>query len=403
MQNQHYSSYRWLIQALLLILQISLGLNFMAPTPLFTLIMGDFDISRGLVSLLISVVSIVLTLFLLPGGFLISKIGSKRAMAMSGLLMTAGLLAPLTDSFLILVILRFIFGIGAAISIPTTSAIIMEWFKPSERPFLNGINETGRAIGVAAGVSVAVPLANVGGWQMVFFFYAMIPLIGTVLWLIGGRTSGHVQEAGTESRFLDNIPLILNRNTLLIAVATIGPFALFIGYSSWLPTYYNEIQGMTTEKAGSIVAVMPLATAVATPFSGILLSKLGRRKPVLLFAGLTFPLFALGSFLMSGTILPIICVIALGILFALFIVTVLTIPMELPGVTANKVGIVTAAALTIGNGTTVLSPIFIGFLTDFTSSYLPALSIVAILPATLLLATMFLPETGPKAALRNGQ
>lgn len=384
-----------------MLFQISLGLNFMAPTPLFTLIMGDFDISRGLVSLLISVVSIVLTLFLLPGGLLISKIGSKRAMALSGVLMTAGLLAPLTDSFLLLVIMRFVFGIGAAISIPTTSAIIMEWFKPSERPFLNGINEMGRAIGVSVGVSIAVPLANVVEWQMVFFFYAMIPMVATVLWLAAARPSGHLEETGTEPGFWDNLPLILNRNTLLIAVGTIGPFALFIGYSSWLPTYYNEIQGMTTEKAGSIVAVMPLATAVATPLSGMFLSKLGRRKPVLLFTGLTFPLFALGSFLTSGTILPIVCVIALGILFALFIVTILTIPMELPGVTANKVGIVTAAALTIGNGTTVLSPIFIGALTDFMNSYLPALSIVAILPVTLLLTTVFLPETGPKAAVKN--
>ena len=384
-----------------MIFQISLGLNFMAPTPLFTLIMGDFDISRGLVSLLIAVVSIVLTLFLLPGGFLISKIGSKRAMALSGVLMTAGLLAPLTDSFLVLVILRFVFGVGAAISIPTTSAIIMEWFKPSERPFLNGINEMGRAIGVSAGVSVAVPLANVVGWQMVFFFYATIPMVATVLWLAAARPSDHFEETGTEPSFRDNLPLIVNRNTLLIAVATVGPFALFIGYSSWLPTYYNEIQGMTTEKAGSIVAAMPLATAVATPLSGMLLSKLGRRKPVLFFTGLAFPLFALGSFLTSGTILPIVCVIALGILFALFIVTILTIPMELPGVTANKVGIVTAAALTIGNGTTVLSPIFIGSLTDFMNSYLPALSIVAILPVALLLATTFLPETGPKATVRN--
>jgi MFS family permease len=403
MQNQHRSTDRWLIQALLMVFQISLGLNFMAPTALFTLIMGEFDISRGFVSLLISVVSIVFALFLLPGGLLVAKIGSKKAMSMSGVLMAAGLLVPLTDSFLILVILRFIFGIGAAISIPTTSAIIMEWFPPSERPLFNGINESGRAIGVAVGVFVAVPLTNVVGWQMVFFFYAMIPMVATVLWLIGGRASDHVQEAGTGSRFRDNIPLILNRNTLLIAVCCLGPFALFIGYSSWLPTYYNEIQGMTTEKAGSIVAVMPLATAAATPFSGILLSKLGRRKPVLLFAGLVFPLFALGSFLMSGTILPIICVIALGILFAMFIVTVFTIPMELPGVTANKVGIVTAAALTIGNGVAVLSPIFIGFLTDFMGSYLPAMSIIAILPLTLLIAARFLPETGPKAVLRTRQ
>ena len=80
MQDRQYSSYRWTIQGILIFMQISLGLNFMAPTPLFTLIMDDYGINRGLVSLLISAPIIVLTISLLPSGILIAKIGSKRAM-----------------------------------------------------------------------------------------------------------------------------------------------------------------------------------------------------------------------------------------------------------------------------------------------------------------------------------
>ena len=176
-----------------------------------------------------------------------------------------------------------------------------------------------------------------------------------------------------------------------------GPFALFIGYSSWLPTYYNEVHGMTIERSSSLVAVLPFVAAIATPLSGIIVSKLGIRRPILIMAGLTFPLLAFGSFMITSTILITICIIGLGSMFALYIVTILTIPMELPGIDASKVGIVTAGALTIGNGTAVFSPIFIGSFTDLTGSYTPALSIVAIMPLLMIISGLLLPETGRRA------
>ena len=397
MQDRQYSSYRWTIQGVLIFMQIGLGLNFMAPTPLFTLIMEDYGINRGLVSLLVSAPIIVLTISLLPSGILISKIGSKKAMAIGGLLMSSGLLAPLFDSFVMMVLMRLLFGVGAAICLPVTSSILMEWFKPNELPILNGVNESGRSVGVAIGLLFAVSIANVFGWDMVFFFFGLLPMFATVLWLVGGRSVSVVEEQSDEVSLSNNIDLIFNRNTLLIAIASMGPFALFIGYSSWLPTYYNEVHGMTIERSSSLVAVLPFVAAIATPLSGIIVSKLGIRRPILIMAGLTFPLLAFGSFMITSTILITICIIGLGSMFALYIVTILTIPMELPGIDASKVGIVTAGALTIGNGTAVFSPIFIGSFTDLTGSYTPALSIVAIMPLLMIISGVLLPETGRRA------
>ena len=397
MEDRQYSSYRWTIQGILIFMQISLGLNFMAPTPLFTLIMDDYGINRGLVSLLISAPIIVLTISLLPSGILIAKIGSKRAMVIGGLLMSSGLIAPLLDSFTMMVLMRLLFGIGAAICLPVTSSILMEWFKPNELPILNGINESGRSVGVAIGLLSAVSIANVFGWDIVFFFFGVLPIISTVLWIVGGRSVDVVQEQSDEFSLSNNIDLIFNRNTLLIAIASIGPFALFIGYSSWLPTYYNEVHGMTIERSSSLVAILPFVAAIATPLSGIIVSKSGIRRPILIVVGLTLPVLAIGSFMMTSTILIAICIIGLGSIFALYIVTILTIPMELPGVDASKVGIITAGALTIGQGVSVLSPIFIGSFTDFTGSYIPALSVVAIMPLLMIISGLFLPETGKLA------
>ena len=396
MQQEQYSSHRWVIQSMLMILQVGMGLNFMSLTPLFTVIMSDYDISRSSVSLLVSATIIVITITLLPGGLLIAKIGSKRAMTLAGFLMSAHLLTPFVDSFLPLVLLRFMFGMGVAITIPATSAITVEWFKPNELPLLNGINESGRALGVSAGVFIAVPITNIIGWDMTLFAFGIIPLVGTFIWMIGGRSNESLANVEPPFSLKNNIPLMLNRNTLLLAAGMAGAFAVFIGFSSWLPTYYNETRGMPLAKASSVVAVMPLMSAVLNPVSGLIQSKLGRRKPMLIMSGLMLPVFAMGSFLLTNQVVMMICIMGLGAIFSIFIVAALTIPMELPGVSASKVGIVTAAVLTMGNLAGVVSPIFVGTLTDFIGSYIPAFSVLALTPLTLVLVGVLLPETGQR-------
>ena len=389
MINSQYSNYRWVIQSVLFLIQIGLGLNFMAPSPLFLSIMENYDINKGIVGLLISSVTFVMALFLLPGGFLISKIGSKNAMILSGSLMSAGLLLPFVNSFAVVILLRILFGIGAAISIPTTSAITMEWFKPKELSIINGINESGRALGVSLGALLAIPIANGVGWNMTLVFYSMIPAIATLFWIIGGRTS-KTKVNETHFSLNENLPFIFNRNVLLLAIGTIGPLTLFVGYSAWLPTYYNEFKDMTLAEAGSIVSIIPLVNAVCNPISGVILSKFNSRKLLLICSGLVLPAFAFGSVFAVNEIFLIISVAGIGIFMSIFIVSIITIPMELPNVDASKVGIVTAAILTTGNFASVVSPIFIGTFTDYTGSYLPALIIIAIMPLTLIIPGCFL-------------
>ena len=395
--EQQYTSQRWIIQSMLMLIQIGMGLNFMSPTPLFTTIMGEYDISRSIVSLLVSATIIMLTISLVPSGLVIGKIGSRRAMTLAGFFMSAQVLVPLIDSFHFLVVIRLMFGIGVAIGIPAASTLLIEWFKPSELPLLNGINEGARALGVAAGVFIAVPIANIIGWQMTLFCFGLIPCTGMFIWLIGGRSKETNANVEPALSIRENIPLMFNRNSGLLALGMAGGFALFIGFSSWLPAYYSESRGMTPEQAGSLVAVMPLLSAVTNPLSGLVQSKLGRRKPVLIFSGLMFPILAFGSFLLGNDILVALCVMGLGVTFSIFIVAVFTIPMELPGIGVNQVAIVTATVLTMGNFAGVISPIFVGSLTDAIGSYIPAFCVLALAPLTLVVAGIFLPETGRRS------
>ena len=365
-QHQEVSPYRWVIAASLLPLHIAMGLNLFAPAPLFPLIIDDYDLSRGTVSFLMVAVFVVFTIFLIPGGLIVVKLGPKKAIALSGFLMASGIFAAATSDFAALLPLRAAFGVGGGILLPATAAVIVQWFRPGERPVMNALNLAGQGTGVATAMFLSVPLAETLEWRSVLTVYGVFALLAATAWLILGRASAAVVVDSLPIRAI--VAILRDRNTLLLSLALVGPIAMFIGYSSWLPTYYNEEFDMPLQRATSIVAIPPLMGIVVNILSGFLLARLGLRRPLLLIRGMLLPLAAFGAFLFDSTPVIIVSIFVLGLSFWLFLPTLFTIPMELPGISSDKVAMVTAAVLTLGNACTVVAPLVVGATTDMLGS-----------------------------------
>ena len=374
-----------------------MGLNLFAPAPMFPLIIEDYNLSRGSVSLMMVTAFLVFTIFLIPGGIISTKLGTKGAVLVSGLLMTAGVFAPITSNLPAILPLRVAFAMGNAILLPASAAIIVQWFKTSERPIMNAVNLAAQGTGVAAAMFLSVPLAEALEWRTVLMVYGVFASLGTVVWLVFGRA---VQSDASSENTLSLkaiFGVIKERNTLLLSLAFVGPFAMFVSYSSWLPTYYNEEFDMPLQQASAILALLPLMGVVVNVLSGFLLARLGLHRPLLMVPGLLFPIGAFGAFYFNSIPIIIAAILVLGFCFWILLPTALTVAMELPGVTPGKVAMVTAAALTIGNASTVVSPFLVGVVTDMVGSYLPSLSVLAILPITAVIAAVKLPETGHRA------
>ncbi len=374
-----------------------MGLNLFAPAPMFPLIMEDYDLSRGSVSLMMVTAFLVFTIFLIPGGIISTRLGTKWAVLVSGLLMAAGVLAPLTSNLAAILPLRVAFAVGNGILLPTTAAVIVQWFKTSERPIMNAVNLAAQGTGVATAMFLSVPLAEALGWKNVLMAYGIFSSVGTAIWLVFGRAIISDATAESQTSVKAIFGVLRERNTLLLSLAFVGPFALFIGYSSWLPTYYNEEFDMPLQQASAILALLPLMGVVVNVLSGFLLARLGLHRPLMMAPGLLFPIGAFGAFYFNSIPIIIGAILLLGFCFWIFLPTALTVAMELPGVTMEKVALVTAAALTIGNASTVVAPFLVGVITDTIGSYVPSLSVLAIVPVTALIAAAALPETGHRA------
>ena len=381
-------------------LQLAVGLNILGPAPVFPLIMEDLGLTRATVSLLVAGVTMVITLSLIPGSLIISKLGSKRSVAIGGVLMSIGLLGIVGLNFWLLMLFRIALGLGIGLFFPGTTAIVTQWFNDKDRPIINGLNFGGQGLGISIGMFASVPLASAIGWETMLLSYSAVALVGALIWIIVGRSApvGATQLAPFPIQEVVNV--VRERNSIILAVSTIGPFAIFIGFSSWLPTFYHEELGMTLERSSALVSILPTVAGILNIGAGLLLALLGLRKPLLLSAAVLFPIAALGTFAVNDVGVIIASLVLLGCCFSMFIITLLTIPMELPGLSVEKVAVTTAAALTLGNLATVVSPLLIGFITDRTGSYTNSFYVLAICSLTVLVAGILLPETGPKRKSR---
>ena len=399
-QRPEASSYRWVIAGAILPLHVAIGLNLFSAAPLFPIIIEDYGVSRSTVSLLMVLVFLAFTLCLIPGGIVSSRLGTRRAVLLSGLLMSAGVLTPLTTDIATLLPFRMTFGLGGAILLPATASIIVEWFRPTERGVMNALMLAAQGTGVASAMFLSVPLADALEWRVVLMIYGCFAFVATLGWLVlgrGGRTAGSTPQTMTAR---DVFAALRERNTLLLSFALVGPFAMFIGYTSWLPTYYHEVFDMPLQQATAILALLPLMGVVVNLLSGFLLARLGLHRPMLAIPGLLFPIGAFGAFYFNNTPIILAAIIVLGFSFWLFLPTVFTIAMELPGVDMERVALVTAAVLTIGNASTVISPFMVGVVTDAVGSYVPSFAVLAVMPLTAVVAARSLPETGHRARRR---
>ena len=389
------SRYRFAIGASLLLLNISMGMSFLAVAPLFPLIINDFYIDRATASLLVGATSLVVALALVPGSIIAARLGAKTSLAFGGGLISVVALSPLADGFLALLATRLVFAIGSALVLGVTPTVVMRWFPENELPAVNGLNIFGQTLGVTFSMFMAPRLAEPLGWAGALSTFGCIALVATVIWLIVGRDP-RVVPGTTVRRFaMSDLPMVLkDRATILLALGAAGGIGTFITFSSWLPTFYTEQFGYSLERAGSLAALLSFCAILGSLLGATLPARFPRRRPFLIAAGLLIPVAALGCFTSSSPVLLYPSVALFGIIGAVFMPVVFTIPMELPHMTPERVGVAVAAVLSVGNLSGFVAPLFVGFLRDQTGAFSLGLGVVALSGFSLALAGYLIPETG---------
>jgi EmrB/QacA subfamily drug resistance transporter len=297
----------------------------------------------------INAYALVLAVLVITGGRLGDLFGTRRLFAVGVAVFTAASAAcGLAPSPGWLIAFRAVQGLGAALLMPQTLAIITMTFPPERRGAAFGIWGAVAGVATIAGPTVGGLLITAFDWRWIFFVnlpigvavlaltYVLIPVLrpgrrhrldytgvvlasAALLAICYGLVEGQTYDWGTITSFI-SIPLVLGVGVVLLAAFLVSqwlqqgheplvPFSVFrdrnfalmnfvsgtlvIGMMGiFLPftIYLQSVLGFSALKAGLTMAPASLISVFIAPVAGRMTDRIGGKY--ILITGLT--LFALG-------------------------------------------------------------------------------------------------------------
>ena len=277
-------------------------------TPAFPKIAAQLDIPKKSIGLLIIT-------FTLPGvfltpvlGVLADRLGRKRVLAPSLFLFAiAGGLCGFVRDFHVLLILRFIQGLGAAALGSLNITIIGDLFEGKKRITAMGYNASVLSIATASYPFIGGALAAIA-WYLPFFlpFFA-VPVGLAVIFGLQTREPSRAQHLrdylGSALKSVKRLRVIL-----YFSVSMMIFIILYGSYLTYLPIFLAERFRFDSLEIGLVMSVMSIVTAITAAQGGRIASILNEHWMMRLAFG--FYALAMLIFPFSGSVpallLPII-------------------------------------------------------------------------------------------------
>ena len=285
----------------------------------------EFNISNTEAGLIISLFFGGYAIFQIPSGFIIKKIGVKKALS-GGMILTSvftGIMG-IVDTASHLKILRFLVGVAEApVAIGSTSTI-NNWFPPKEKGTASGIFLAGSKVGPLIVPPLCAWIIMTFGWRQIFIFFAIPGLLLSVFWyfMVANKPSESRFTSQAEADYIQSgekaeqtikkekeyklwwVDRIIRARKVTPLTSSAEVFRSWdiigtaMGYffmvgtvgvlMSWLPTYLIKVKHFAI-MSSALLAASPFAGTVIGNFAGGWLSDnvFGRRrKPLMIVSAI---------------------------------------------------------------------------------------------------------------------
>ncbi len=285
---------------------------------------------NGAIEWVIIAYLIVIAGVLLTVGRLADMVGRKNLWIAGLVVFTVGsAICGAAPTLLVLIIARAFQGLGGALIMSVSPAMLTSAFPPEERGRALGMNAVFVALGTSIGPTLGGLITASFSWRWIFYVNVPLGIVGVLATLFvlkerQARTRGRFDPAGAvllavglvtltlglsfgqewgwnspallvtlacsvlalallifvEQRVADPIidfSLLRNRVFVSANVSLIMAFLALFAVSFMLPFYLEELHGFSVVESGLLLSPLPLTIAVIAPFSGSLADKFGTR------------------------------------------------------------------------------------------------------------------------------
>jgi MFS family permease len=268
----------------------------MVVVSLFPFLKADWGLTDAQCGAMVSAVYWAIILFSFPISILIDRWSRKKSIGIMAVLWSLATMAcAFTRNFGQLFAARAAIGIGEAGYAPGGTAMISALYPEKRRAFMVGVWNSSIPLGMAAGIVIGGLIASHWGWRHAFGIVALPGLIIALLFLfvkdyktvglekkVDRELKGHL-AAGSSLDF-KSVPAVAatKKMTKMDIVRTFaatpsliltyfgfaGMMFTSISMSTFLPTYFERVQGFPLQKATLMASGIMLTSIIGSPLGG---------------------------------------------------------------------------------------------------------------------------------------
>ena len=230
-------------------------------------------------------------LFQAPSGRLADRFGPRRVLFLGTLwwaaftALTALVPAKLAASLAVLVIVRFLLGMGESITYPASNRLVAEWIPSQERGLANGLIFAGVGLGSAVTPPLIAYIIYHYGWRWSLWACGLIGLVIGGFWFyiardrpldhpwVSGEEGSHISAGlppatrSAESQSLPWRTIFASRNVWVLTASYFGFVYVAYIFFTWFFTYLSTVRGLNL-KASAGYSVLPFAAMAAGSLLG---------------------------------------------------------------------------------------------------------------------------------------
>ena len=253
-------------------------------TPAIPDILADFERSSQASGILVSAGSLAGIVMAPIAGFLADRLGRRIVLTVTLLIFGVfGGVAALAPTFEILLLARFLQGVGSAALVNLAVVLIGDNWTGLERTKLIGRNSAILTIGLASLPLLAGVLTETAGWRVTFAVYTVALGTAAAAWVI---LDGRRPESPPRVKEQFGEALVVLRRPILRA-SILGGFLVFIAifglFLTVLPVHLDEVFGMEAGARGLLIS-LPALTATVASFNLGRVRQLTSARTVVIFS-----------------------------------------------------------------------------------------------------------------------
>jgi MFS family permease len=302
--------FRWLVLIFISLTMFGNYYVYDCIAPIADLLVKQLGFSESNIGLLQAIYSIPNVLMVVIGGYVVDRIGTRKAIFIFGTLCFLGAgVTCLSPALSVMATGRLFFGLGAESLIVAVTTAIAKWFRGKELSFAFGINlMISRAGSLLAQQSPSWAGFAYNYWRnplLISVGFGALCIVGAVVyWVLEvyAEKKYQVGPAGATDKVVFKDIKAFGLSYWYIVALCITFYSAIFPFETFAYQFFMDAHHVTREAGGDLVGMLTLFTMFGTPIFGLFVDKLGKRALLMMLGSLLLiPVYLMMAYIHSAT------------------------------------------------------------------------------------------------------